>query len=133
MKYFELPDSPKTRCLNLQTLRVQKEHPEWFVDDTEIDAVYGCPTGCIWNGGCINFEEEHLSSDEIKHIFDQYNALGVGYRLTFTNRLLEGIHLNDAVGNEVLRLGNNDMNAVIVANDTMENYIRRSFPRLKVI
>ncbi len=133
MKLFELPDSPNTRKVNFLVFKIMREHPEWFINDLKIEAVYGCPSSCIWNGGCINFKQEQLLSDEIKKIFNDYNNLGISYRLTFTNRLLESCHLNDIVGNKILEYGHDYINAVIVANDHMEKYVLSNFPKYDII
>lgn len=133
MIYFELPDSPKTRQLNYIVLQLIRSNPNWFVDDLVIEAVYGCPSVCIWNGGCINFEQKRLPPLEIKKIVENYNKLGVGYRLTFTNRLLEKRHLDDPLGNEQLQLCYNNKNAVIVANDFLEDYIKNNYPKYEII
>ena len=133
MKLFELPDSPNTRKINFLVFKIMREKPEWFIDDLQIEAVYGCPSSCIWNGGCINFNQEQLLSDEIKKIFDDYNSLGISYRLTFTNRLLESTHLNDIVGNKILEYGHDHINAVIVANDNIEKYVLSNFPKYDII
>lgn len=133
MKLFELPDSPNTRKVNFLVIKIMRDYPEWFVEDLEIEAVYGCPAGCIWNGGCINYKQEELLSREIIEIFDSYNKLGVSYRLTFTNRLLEAKHIDDFVGNTILKCGHKDINAVIVANDKIEKYVLSNFPKYNII
>lgn len=133
MLYFELPDSPNTRKLNIIFFQVMRQNPEWFVDNLVVEAVYGCPSVCIWNGGCVNFKQERLSSIEIKKIFDDYNDLGISYRLTFTNRLLEKKHLNDALGNEILQIGHSSMNAVLVANDIIKEYVTQNYSKYEII
>lgn len=133
MKYFELPDSSNTRRVNFILFDILKNNPEWFVKDLVIEAVYGCPTYCIWNGGCVNYRQEHVSPTTIKSIFDKYNNLGISYRLTFTNRLISNNHLDDIIGNEILQIGNNSLNGVIVANDIMENYIYHFYPKYNII
>ena len=54
-------------------------------------------------------------------------------RFTFTNCLIEEKHLYDRFCNMVLELLQSKDNEVVIANDLLENYIRKNFPDYKII
>ncbi len=133
MIQFELPDSAINRKVNLKLVKLLKDRPDLFYPEIGIEAVYGCPYGCIWNGGCINMPEEDRDINRVKKMFDDYAEAGVAYRLTFTNRCLGEEDLSDTYGNAIAELGNKRGNAVIVSTDLMQNYICETYGYYEII
>ena len=133
MIQFELPDSSVNRKVNLKLVGLLKERPDLFYPGIGIEAVFGCPYGCMWNGGCINMPEEDKDINRVKKMFDDYAEAGLEYRLTFTNRCLSEKDLEDAYGNAIAEAGNRSGNAVIVATDLMQNYICGTYGRYGII
>lgn len=133
MIYFELPDSAITRKINIRLIEIMKECPELFLENEGIEAVFGCPYGCIWNGGSVNLPFEKITEKSLHVMFEDYEKLGVGYRLTFTNRCLSSGDLNDEFGNMILRAGNKKGNSVIVATDLMQNYVIEEYTNYTII
>lgn len=133
MLNFEIPDSTTNLQINLKLIKSMREYPHLFLDNVSIEAVYGCPPKCIWNGGCVRLPGEKMSSQDVENVFQVYNDNEVSYRLTFTNRLLEESHLKDLYGNMISKIGNSSINAVIVATDMMQQYICNNYKQYNII
>lgn len=133
MIYFELPDSTTNRPINIRLCSLLKTHSDLFYPNVAVEAVFGCPPFCIWNGGCIHLPGGQMSLDQIEDLFTSYNSIGIPYRLTFTNRLLEHKHLYDTYGNAIASLGNVKGNSVIVSSDLMEKYISERYEQYSII
>ena len=82
---------------------------------------------CRWNGGRVN-ENNNFNSK----IFDFYNKYDKGVFLTFSNRFID--NLKDPVGNELLNiLNSNNINGVIICNESLRLYIKEKYQNLKLI
>ena len=134
MLNFTIPDSGDLTPLNLGFLRLIKYHPEYFYDDFKIKSAYGCPPGCIWNGGRENLGTV-LTDEEILKKFKDYKETETEYWLTFTNRLLRPEHLSDSFGKNILKIAeeSGEICRIIVASDVMEDFIKQNYPHLKVV
>ena len=63
---FFLPDfSPRNLKLNMFIINLLKEHPEYFYEDIQIQAIYGAFAGSIWNGGRIQLG--YSQKEEMQH------------------------------------------------------------------
>ena len=131
MMYFTIPDSPSQTALNIKLLALIQNRPELFYDDFKIASAYGCPDGCLWNGGGISIGSR--SNKEIHLTMRKYKEFGAQYWLTFTNRLLRPEHMADTYGNAIARIASEYEAGALVSNDVMEEHIRRYYPKLRII
>ena len=131
MMYFTIPDSPNQTPLNIKLLALIKNRPELFYDDFKIASAYGCPDGCIWNGGGVS--NGSRSNKEIQLVMRKYREFGAQYWVTFTNRLLRPEHMSDTYGNTIARIAEENKAGILVASDVMEEHIRRFYPGLRII
>ena len=126
---FHLPDCSTHASLDLTVIKFLKEKKELFRDDMEIASVFGSPN-LIWNGGrmILSPYQPALYKDLIK----TYNDYGVPYRFTFTNPLITEEYLDDYDCNDMLDFADNGMNEVIVYSPVLEEYIRKTHPKMKI-
>ncbi len=133
MIYFEIPDSPTNRPINVKLVQAMGEKPELFRENVVVEAAFGCIYNCIWNGGCSHVPGEECSLAGIIDMFDRYESINIPYRITFSNRRIEEKHLADVLGNIIAKKGERDGNAVIVASDILQQYIMREYPTYEII
>ena len=132
MFVFSLPDSVRTRSLNMFFLNHLWLNPEWFYDDFQIGSVYGVPMFCIWNGNRAFNTAEFTSCGRMKDIFGMYKGFGVDYRLTYTNFMVQEKHLSDIVGNKMAELLNDFGGGVTLSTYIMAEYMLQHYPNLKI-
>ncbi len=128
IKFF-LPDFYK-EGRNLFIAKLLKENPEIFLADISIGAVYGCFPGSIWNGGRVS--RGIATKDEMIDTVKAYEKLGIPIRFSFTNPLIEPIHLLDTYCNMALSIADNGLNEVLVNSPILEEFIRTKYPGYKV-
>lgn len=128
---YTIGDSSRLVPFNMKFLILRRKHPEWFYDDFEIKTVYGCPRNCIWNGGGVNqgVPDFRLFKLAVK----EYQKMGVGYRLTFSNRLLRPEHMYDTLGNATASYSNTPGNGVLVSTDVMQHHIEKNYKNLEIV
>jgi len=107
------------------------KYPEKFRKGYKIASVYGTFPGAIWNGGRAVFGM--TGKEDIEKIIRAYNSRKVAVRFTWTNSLLEEKHLSDTYCNLIMRLASNGMNQVLVNKGVLEDYIRKEYPKFKII
>ncbi len=129
--YFYLPDFYYRFYINLILHGLMQKYPECFYENVEIGAVYGCFPGAIWNEGRISLGS--CKKEKIIYTLEEFNERGIPLRYTFTNPMLEEKHLYDTFCNLCMELGNNGMNEVLVNSPILEEYIRKNYPRYKII
>ncbi len=61
------------------------------------------------------------------------NDAGIPIRYTYTNMLLEKEDLSDPFCNYCLKAAHNGMNGVIVVSPLLEEYVRKNYPKMKLI
>ncbi len=110
---------------------MMKENPEVFYENIRIGAVYGCFPGSIWNGGRVILGS--CTKQEMEYAITEYNKRDIAVRYTFTNPLLEKVHLLDTYCNLCMELGDNGKNEVIVNSPLMESFVREMYPGYSVI
>lgn len=110
---------------------LMNQEPEWFYEDIQIGAAYGCFPGSIWNGGRIMLGS--CTKQEMEYVISELNGRNIAVRYTFTNPMLEKWHLLDTFCNLCLDLGNNGQNEVLVNLPILEEYIRNTFPKYSLI
>lgn len=128
---FYLPDFYHRLQTNLLLHRLLREYPEYFYEEIEIGALYGCFPGSLWNGGRI--EHGFCYRHEVKATLEMANELGIPCRYTFTNPLIERKHLSDTFCNLCMELGDNGLNEVLVNSPVLEEYIREYYPSYAVL
>lgn len=129
--HFYLPDFYYRDYMNLILYEMIQNYPDFFYENIEISAVYGCFPGSIWNGGRIalgNCKKENIISTIKDH-----NDKGIALRYTFTNPVLEEKHLYDTFCNLCMELGDNGKNEVLVNSPILEEYIRKNYPGYRMI
>lgn len=95
-----------------------------------IASIHGCPP-VLWNGGRFT---RFMGQEEINNILKQYEKLHLPMYLTFSNYMLEPEHLKDHASNWVLdRIADTENAGIIIANDTLKDYIKSKYPNLKMI
>lgn len=134
MKNYIIPGLYEHHKLLFTLIKLLKEHPEYFLEETNIGAVYGNFQFCIWDGGRTFGNYKHSSKEEILKIKTVYNdTYNIPMRFIFTNSQLKEEHLHDRFCNMVLQLCENELNEIVVNSPLLENYIRTNYPKYKII
>ena len=102
------------------------QRPDLFYEDIRIGAAYGCFPGCIWNGGRVLMGSSN--KEEIRYALQEYNDRGIAVRYTFTNPVLEPMHVLDTYCNLCMRMGDNGRNEVLVNSPILEKFLRDNYP-----
>ncbi len=129
--HFYLPDFYVQCKLILFFYEIMHQRPEYFFENAEISAVYGCFPGSLWNGGRDVIGS--ATRDEILYVIDEFNSRGIAVRYTYTNPLLEEKHLYDTFCNLTLKLSDNGRNEVLVNSPLLEEYIRKEYPDMTLL
>lgn len=128
---FFLPDFYNHFRLILFFHDLMMESPEYFYEDISIGAAYGCFPGAIWNGGRVMLGA--CTKQEMEYVISELNARDIALRYTFTNPLLNEVHLLDTYCNLALELADNGKNEVLVNTPILEDFIRTSYPSYKLL
>lgn len=111
---------------------LRDHYPECFYDNVNIKKIYGCFPNMIWNGGGAFFGLG-VSRQEIYDTFHFYADKGVQLQITCTNPVLEESDVYDRFGNTVLQIASEfDFIEVLVSSPILEEYIRKTYPKLKI-
>jgi len=129
---FHLPDFVQNFDLNILLYEVMKMKPEWFRPDITIGSVYGTFPTSLWNGG-RSYGGSMTDRSTISEILYQFNARGIPCRFTFSNPHIKEEHLSESFCNMCLRMGHNGVNEVIVVSPVLEAYVRKNYPKYKII
>lgn len=144
--------------VNFLFLSFYRDAREIFLDDVELESVYGGFPGCRWCGG-RGSHGVPLSLDEIRGLVERYNGFGIACNATFSNQFLdEEMIAHDRYGNIALALlakagqdtsedhseienrqegldksTDRVKNGVILYSEKLFKYIRNRFPKLVCI
>ncbi len=129
--YWHLPGLCSFRLLNQILINLMKDYPSKFKDGYKIGSVYGTFPGAIWNGGRAVFGTAYKG--DIDKTIKLYNSRGVPVRFTWTNSLLEERHNNDTFCNMIMKMADNGKNQVLVNRPSLEEHIRREYPKYPII
>lgn len=129
--YWHLPGFYCFKLLNQVIMNMMKDYPEAFRGGYRIGSVYDTFPGAIWNGGRTIFGI--VGKPEMEAVLKLYNDRGIPVRFTWTNSLLEEKHLQDTYCNLIMRLADNGLNQALVNAPALEEYIRREYPRFRLI
>ncbi|MCR5728249.1 MAG: hypothetical protein K6G24_12390 [Lachnospiraceae bacterium] len=130
--YWHIPGICYFGLINHVLLDTMQKYPSKFRDGYKIASCYGTFPGAIWNGG-RNIIDGFNNKTEVAKVIDSYNKKGVPVRFTWTNVLLEEKHTYDTYCNMIMKVGDNGMNQVLVNRPVLEEYIRREYPKYKII
>lgn len=131
---FILPGLYEHYELNFKFLDLYKNHPEYFIDNVKISAVYGSFQFCIFDGGRIFSCYRHTTKEEIEKITNIYNnQYQTPMRLVLTNPILQPQHFYNRFGNLILTLCEKDMNEIVINNPQFEEYVRMTYPKYTFI
>lgn len=130
--YWHIPGICYFGLINHILFDAMKKYPSKFNENYKIASCYGTFPGAIWNGG-RNMIGGFNSKPEVAQVIDSYNRLGIPVRFTWTNVLLEEKHIYDTYCNMIMEVGNNGKNQVLVNRPVLEDYIRKEYPRYKII
>ena len=128
---YYLPDFYSNAALICFLADMIEHRPEWFYEDIRIGAAYGSFPSAIWNGGRVFINS--TNKKQMQKYIEELNSRGIAVRYTFTNPLLEEKHLSDTFCNLCMELADNGLNEVIVNTQVLEDYIRKEYPRFKLI
>lgn len=95
--------------------------------------MYDSYPGTIWNGGRPTSTEPRHTFEDFARNVEMLNKSGIGFNLTFSNLLLREEHLGDERGNDLLERFHNGQNGAIVGSAVLAKYIRKTFPRYRLI
>ena len=119
--------------LNLIFKNLMKKHPEYFLKDYNISAVFGSFENSIWNGGRVNDRSLNLSFQQMKKFINLANENELSVRYTFTNSFINERFLNDEISNKLMDIANNGMNGVIVNSPLLFNYLKSKYPNFHYV
>ena len=128
---FHLPSFAENFELNILLYEAMQKKPEFFHDDINIASVYGTFPSSLWNGG--RTFKGSIDRNSMKEILKQFNQRGIPCRFTFSNPHIKEEHLNDFYCNMCLKMGDNGLNEVIVVSPVLEAYIRKNYPKYKIV
>lgn len=123
---YTLPDFTNGLSLNLFFIRLLQEQPECFLDEVQIESIYGCFPSCILNGG-RSFIRERYTASQIEQTYALLEEHGIITRLTFTNMLAEPQHLEDEYVAQILSLAQRYSVEAIVYSDALANRLKQDF------
>ena len=109
---------------------MQKEHPEYFIENRIIDSAYDCPSHLIWNGGRIMWEYQNCT--DIYRLIDSYHNLGLKLRHNCTNMFIQGTLLTDLQSNQYIEYCEYDNDSVVVYTPELASYIKTNYPKYNI-
>ena len=131
---FILPGMYEKIDLNLFFLKLLKDNPSYFKKDVKIKSVYGNFQFCIFDGGRIFQQYHHACKEDIEEYLYKYNEIyKVAVRFIFTNPIIKKEYFTDRFCNLILKLGENDLNEIVVNNEDLQKYIQDKYPKYKFI
>ena len=129
---FHLPGLRRNYPVNVTFIRLLHEHPEYFREGVQIASCYGEFPPSLWNGG-RNSRPDMCDGKFIHAAIDKLNGWGISVRFTYTNMLLNEEDLSDPHCNYCLEAANNGMNGVILVSPLLEEYVRKNYPKMRIV
>ena len=127
---FVLPNLFNNYYINKFFIELKNSNPNYFYENFIISQVYGTIPYSIWG---INNTRKYAPLKNINQIFDFYYQNKLSVNLLFENNFLQEEHLYDTYSNSVLQIGHKKGNYVTVASDILEEYIKKNYPKFKII
>lgn len=134
MIYFSIPGFYEACELNFKFLDLYYNHSEYFYDNIKIEAVYGNPQFCIWDGGRVFTDYNFCSSNKLQKIIKVYNEnFNIPIRYVFTNPMIEKEDYYNRYCNLMMILGSNYNNEIVTNNDDLAFYLKEKYPSYSFI
>ncbi len=134
MIYFAIPGLYENIRTNEIFYELYKNLPQCFYNDFSFDAFYGNFQYCIWDGGRFFQEYKHSTIEDIQKAMQLYNyKMNVPMRFIFTNTKIEPQHCYDRFCNLITEMCENSMNEIVVNSPVLEDYLRKNYPKYKII
>ena len=131
---YALPGMYEHSNFYFKLLEIKQLHPEYFLENTDIEIIYGNPQFCIWDGGRIFTEYIQTTREEIEDIINIYNnVFNIPIRYVFTNRCLEEKHYYNRFGNILMEIGSKGPNEVVVSDDNFMQFLKKNYPTYKYV
>lgn len=131
---FAIPGMYELSQLNFNLLYLLKNREECFYPNIKIEAVYGNPQFCIWDGGRIFCQYKYSSLEEINFVINRYNKeYNIPIRYIFTNPKLEEQHYYDRFCNKIVELGNYYHNEIVINDNNLMFYLKKHYNNYKYI
>lgn len=131
MAYYHLPGLFEFYDFYKVFLPLFREHREYFYDWCNIGSIYGSPSDCLWNGG--RAASGNAKAEDVLSLVKDY---GISARLTFSNSLLNEMHLSDRKCNSLCRLFSQSRgipNGVIVHSEILTKHLLQNYPDLYLV
>lgn len=129
---YHIPGLCRNLPINLTMLCMQETRPAVFRDGVRIVGIYGDFPNSVFNGGRITMVKQQ-SKEFIASCVDTINQFDVAVEFTYTNVCLEKLDLSDKHCNYCLQVAHSDINKVIIASDTIEGYVRTTYPKYGIV
>lgn len=103
---------------------------DYFYEGAVIASLYGAPADCLWSGGRFGG-----GTDNAREVLSLTREYGISARLTFSNSLLTGEHLEDGKCNRLCRMfeQSETENGVVVHSEQLTRYLREHYPGLYLV
>lgn len=132
---YIIPGFYELSNFNLIFLNIKQEYPEYFYPDINIEATYGNPQFCIWDGGRIFTHYRYTTKEEVEFLINEYKKFNLNIRYVFTSSILsENKYLyNDRFCNLLMALGENKNCEVVSADDNFTIFLKEKYPSYSFI
>ncbi len=131
---YSIPGFYELANFNLQFLDTFNNRRECFYDNIEIEAIYGNPQFCIWDGGRVFNNYQQASGEDVQKLINTfYQTFNIPIRYVFTNSQLKEEHFNDRFCNILMNIAHTGNNQVVCADDRLMKYLKKSYPNFKYI
>ena len=130
---FSLPGLYENFIINKLLILTFYEHPEYFNDNIQIDAVFGNFQWCIWDGGRYFDEYNQASLEDIQMIYNFFKQHKIPMRFIYTNTELKPDHLKDRFCNLVTAVCEDELNEIVINSPILEEYLRINYPKYNFI
>ncbi len=122
--YFHLPGLFEFYDFYKEFLPIYFNHRKYFNDYIQIGSIYGSPDDCLWAGGRTSDGKA-----DVKDVIDLVNKYNISARLTFSNSLLTGNHLNDYKCNKLCSYFNKTKvkSGIIITSDLLLQYLKNTY------
>lgn len=127
---FSVPDYVWHQPVYMFFMNLRKDCPEVFIEDRQIESVYGLPGDLIWQGGRI---VPAMNKDETQRRVDELRDMGLHIKHVCTNCLLEPRHVYDDACNYWLAKNEHAGDSVVVNSDFLAEHIAKNYPKYNII
>lgn len=130
---YIIPGMYEQKQLNFNFLNLKQEHPECFYNNFTIEAVYGNPQYCIWDGGRTFAQYTYACKEEIEELIQKYNEFGIHTRYVFTSSALTKNEYYNHFGNLLMQLGKDYNSEVVIADPAFADFLHERYPEYTFI